>query len=82
MRFAVLECPSHPKAGEQRTNQAGTEDLYNMINDVSFGSEHPAGCHFAVADGSVAFVTDNIDMNVLLAIASREGAEPQTAIQR
>jgi len=54
----------------------------NNFNDVSFGSEHPAGCHFAVADGSVSFVTDNIEMNVLLAIASREGAEPQSAIQR
>jgi len=29
-RYAVLECPSHTKAGEQRTNQAGTENLYNM----------------------------------------------------
>lgn len=54
----------------------------NNFNDVSFGSEHPAGCHFAVCDGSVAFVAENIEMNVLLAIASREGAEPQTAIRR
>jgi len=30
MRFAVLECPSHTKAGEQRTNQPGTEDLFSM----------------------------------------------------
>jgi len=30
MRFGVLECPSHSKAGEERTNQPGTEDLYNM----------------------------------------------------
>jgi len=54
----------------------------NNFNDVSFGAEHPAGCHFAVCDGSVAFVTENIDMSVLLAIASREGTEPQTALSR
>lgn len=31
-RYTFLECPSHDKAGEQRSNQAGTEDLYSMRN--------------------------------------------------
>jgi prepilin-type N-terminal cleavage/methylation domain-containing protein len=29
-RYEVLECPSHPNAGENRTNMPGTEDLYSM----------------------------------------------------
>ena len=29
-RFKMLECPSHNKAGEQRTNQPGTQDQYSM----------------------------------------------------
>jgi len=29
-RYSVLECPSHPDAGESRSNMPGTEDLYSM----------------------------------------------------
>ena len=45
-------------------------------NNVSFGSPHPGGCHFAIADGSSRFVADSIAMNVYMALASRNGAEP------
>ena len=30
----------------------------------SFGSLHPGGCHFALADGSVKFVDETIDINL------------------
>lgn len=50
------------------------------FNDVSFGSEHPGGCQFAVADGSVKFISETIDMALYRAAASRDGGEVQTAI--
>ncbi len=44
-------------------------------NDVSFGSEHPGGCHFAMADGSVQFVGENVELETLMMLSSREGGE-------
>ncbi len=44
-------------------------------NDTSFGSEHPGGAHFAMADGSGQFVTENIDIEIYRALASRNGGE-------
>lgn len=48
------------------------------FNDVSFGSEHSGGANFAYADGSVAFVAEQIDLNVYKATASRNGKEVET----
>jgi len=43
---------------------------------VSIGSNHPGGCNVAMADGSVTFLTEDIDLNnVLLPLASRNGTE-------
>jgi len=49
----------------------------NNFNDVSFGSEHPGGAQFAMCDGAVKFVSENIDMVVYRAAASRDAGEPQ-----
>lgn len=54
-----------------------TSDL-TTFNDVSFGSQHPGGCHFAMADGSVMFVQESIDMDVYRASASCNGGETKT----
>jgi prepilin-type N-terminal cleavage/methylation domain-containing protein len=43
----------------------------NNMNDVSFGSTHPLGAHFGMGDGSVQFVSENTDLNVLKAFACR-----------
>ena len=48
---------------------------YNKFNDGEFGSEHPAGTHFAMADGSVHFIAEDIDHTLYLALASRGGKE-------
>jgi prepilin-type N-terminal cleavage/methylation domain-containing protein len=45
------------------------------FNDISFGSQHPNGCHFALGDASVKFITQNIDLNVYKAAASMGGGE-------
>ncbi|MCG8449442.1 MAG: DUF1559 domain-containing protein [Pirellulales bacterium] len=43
-----------------------------LPNDISFGSNHPGGTHFALADGSADFVQENIHLGVLLLLASRD----------
>jgi prepilin-type N-terminal cleavage/methylation domain-containing protein/prepilin-type processing-associated H-X9-DG protein len=44
-------------------------------NDMSFGSLHPGGCHFAMADGSVQFIREEIALDTLKAMASRKSNE-------
>jgi len=46
------------------------------FNDVSFGSQHPGGAQFALGDGKVTFLSENMDMGIYRALGSREGAEP------
>jgi prepilin-type N-terminal cleavage/methylation domain-containing protein len=45
-------------------------------NDGSFGSMHVGGAYFLLADGSVHFLSDNIDFGNFLGAASRDGGEP------
>jgi prepilin-type N-terminal cleavage/methylation domain-containing protein/prepilin-type processing-associated H-X9-DG protein len=47
----------------------------NNWNDTSFGSNHPGGAMFLLCDGSVRFVTENIDMAIYKGAASRDGGE-------
>ena len=51
---------------------------YGYFNDGDFGSEHPGGAQFLLADGSVHFVSENVDLNILYATASRNGREVET----
>src|SRR5690606_11310218 len=52
----------------------GGADSYSKIFQ-SFSSFHPGGCHFAFSDGSVHFLNESIDAQVLAAMASRNGHE-------
>ncbi|MBN1909696.1 MAG: DUF1559 domain-containing protein [Pirellulales bacterium] len=47
----------------------------NDANDVSFGSFHPGTCPFVRADGSVHFFSEEIQLDVLKALASRDQGE-------
>ena len=44
-------------------------------NDVSFGSDHPGGCHFLYVDGSVHFFNEDTSLRVLQEFATRDGGE-------
>lgn len=47
-----------------------------FFNDGAYGSEHPSGTHFLYADASVHFVSQDAELKVLMAAASRNGEEP------
>ncbi|WP_425399872.1 DUF1559 domain-containing protein [Aeoliella sp.] len=44
-------------------------------NDVGFGSLHPGGANFALADGSSRFVSENVELAVLKAASTRAHQE-------
>lgn len=46
-----------------------------LYNDLFWGSEHPGGAHFAYADGSVHFLSEDTSRPILLNMASRNGGE-------
>ena len=43
--------------------------------DTGFSSFHPAGCHFLMADGAVAYLSENIAQIVLTALTTRDGMD-------
>jgi prepilin-type N-terminal cleavage/methylation domain-containing protein/prepilin-type processing-associated H-X9-DG protein len=45
----------------------------------AFGSLHPSGANFALADGSVRFVSQNLSTIVLTRLCTRRGGEAQVA---
>lgn len=52
------------------------------FNDVSFGSQHPGGTHFLIADGSTSFISETVDMDLYRAAGTLDGREPTTAISQ
>lgn len=53
-----------------------SEELVTGINEfMTFRSQHPGGAQFTLVDGSVRFVTNTVDANLLDALATREGRE-------
>ena len=49
--------------------------MESILRLNAFGSLHEAGVHFADVDGSVSFVTENIDQRVLGSMTTRAGSE-------
>lgn len=46
-----------------------------LFSDVRFGSNHTGGAHFLFADGSVRFVSENIDFQTYQAAATKDEGE-------
>jgi prepilin-type processing-associated H-X9-DG protein len=51
-----------------------SDPLYDLW-EVSYGSRHSGGANFMMADGSVRFIRDTIDLQVLRALGTRDGGE-------
>lgn len=64
-------------AAKNFANQINT-DQTSSFNDMSYGSMHPNGALFSMADGSVRFVSQTADYAQLLSTASMNGEEPKT----
>ncbi len=53
-----------------------SDRLITRFNEYqTFRSDHPGGAHFCFVDGSVRFIGENIDANLLDALATRAGGE-------
>ena len=76
VRGASGLCLGSTKSVQEPINAGAT---YGEFNNGEFGSEHPGGTHFLMADGSVQFVSETIDDSVYRATASRNGGELETA---
>ena len=50
----------------------------STFNDIAMSSHHPGGANFALCDGSIRFLSQNIDLGTYKAVASRDGAETRT----
>ncbi len=59
----------------QRDCGIGIADCFNFVSRL-FGSRHVGGCQFGLCDGSVQFVSQNIDINVYRQLAIRDDGLP------
>ena len=64
-----------PLNAPPRPNRTLEQDLGNWPDNYSFMSRHEGGGQFTMLDGSVRFVSENIDMGVYRALASVRGNE-------
>ncbi len=69
----VLQVNSVPGSGWQSNTQY--PDMFGQMSRV-FGSFHPGGCHFTMADGSVHFLSENTSLDVLRSLGVRSDGMP------
>lgn len=62
-------------ASAKNISQQINADYTTEFNNMSFGSNHPGGCHFVMGDASVQFVSQSINFGLLLSQASISGGE-------
>ena len=58
-----------------------SSDPLRYFNHTRFNSNHEGGCHFLFADGSVHFISENVDFNVYQAAGARNDGLPWNIIQ-
>jgi prepilin-type processing-associated H-X9-DG protein len=74
-------CTYHGDTNTTAARAAGTSrplsrDQEPCANVLRFGSAHPSGVNFAMADGSVRSLSFTISGSVLQSLATRAGGEP------
>jgi prepilin-type N-terminal cleavage/methylation domain-containing protein len=56
----------------RNTNPAANGSLM----EITFGSWHEGGAFFTLGDGSVRFISENLDLRLYQAISTKQGSEP------
>ncbi|MBX3414468.1 MAG: DUF1559 domain-containing protein [Pirellulales bacterium] len=70
--------PMHYNARQSAVPPANDAEMFQYYSDqrlCSWGSNHPGGAQFALADGSGRFVVDAMPLEVLQAFSTRAGRE-------
>ncbi|MFO0945163.1 MAG: DUF1559 domain-containing protein [Planctomycetota bacterium] len=74
-----------PFSYEQRAGRTPPADSFSQFQEYvdlrlcAYGSSHPGGVNFAFGDGSVRFAGNGMSMNLLRALSTRAGNEPDQA---
>jgi prepilin-type N-terminal cleavage/methylation domain-containing protein/prepilin-type processing-associated H-X9-DG protein len=66
--FKVVQSPIN-----STFNRCGT--VNTPFNHLAFGSAHPGGCNFAMADGSVQFLGETMNLTTYQALSTCDGGE-------
>jgi hypothetical protein len=66
------------KAANDWTTGTGVLRFSDLKTAGAWGSEHPGGCQFGLADGSVRFVSENLSVDVMKSIASVDDGQTYT----
>ena len=69
--FSEFVGTTYPRMNARRTDPS----VSGHLMELSFGSWHSGGGHMAYADGSVHFISENIDKAVYQALSTRFGRE-------
>jgi len=68
---------NHDRVGYYVSDRSAPLDAQRtmLLNDLEFASEHPGGAQFLLADGSVQFLAEDLELNIFYAMATRAGGE-------
>jgi len=75
--LATLRYPINQKAGWANPpgDCGGTGVCDNTSTNIPFNSAHPGGAHFLLGDGSVRFLSEDIDLALLARICTRNDGQ-------